>query len=55
MATESQKRGFAIMEKQLRALRFKRSDVNADPGFWSEKVITFDNAERHAIPESKLY
>jgi hypothetical protein len=47
--------GFAIMEKQLRAFRFKRSDVNADPGFWSEKVITFDSAERYAIPESKLF
>jgi len=46
---------YAMMEKQLRALRFKRSDVNADPGFWSGKIITLDSAERYAIPESKLY
>lgn len=47
--------GFATMEKQLKAFRFKKSDVNADPGFWSSTVITFDTAERYAIPESKLY
>jgi hypothetical protein len=46
---------YAMMERQLRGLRFKRSDVNADPGFWSEKIITLDSAERYAIPESKLF
>jgi hypothetical protein len=46
--------GFAFMEKMLKAFRFKKSDVNADAGFWSEKVITFASAEQYAIPESKL-
>jgi len=45
---------YVKMQQHLEGLRFKRSDVNADPGFWTSTVITFDSADRYAIPESKM-
>jgi hypothetical protein len=46
---------YAQFQKNLESFRFKRSDVNADPGFWSNTVITYEGAQTHAIPESRLF
>ena len=46
---------YSDRQKNLEGLRFKRSDVNADPGFWSNTVITLTGAERYAIPETNRY
>ncbi len=46
---------FIAKRMNLESFRFKRSDVNADSGFWSSTVITYSGANQMAIPSSKLF